>query len=102
MLAISERAVPAILLVFASVEVRCTSESFTPISTLLCCASLSVPLGPLTVTEPLATVHSTPLGSATGIFATRDMFSSPQLLRRQCRALHRRRLLRAPGLRSLC
>src|SRR3984957_11646566 len=72
MFATSARAVPAIFN-WPVLDPKFTSEPFTSTSTPSGRMNFSVPFGPLTVIASLATLHSTPLGSATGFLATRDI-----------------------------
>src|SRR5574337_1202322 len=72
MLASSARVVPANL-VSAVPSAQVTLSLSIAIWTPAIAAIFSVPFGPLTVMASLATVHSTPLGSVIGFFATRDI-----------------------------
>src|ERR1700722_7748964 len=72
MFATSARAVPAIFN-WPVLDPKFTSEPLTSTSTPSGRMNFSVPFGPLTVMASLATLHSTPLGSATGFLATRDI-----------------------------
>src|SRR5690242_20168776 len=80
MLASSARVVPANLVsALPSAQVRLPSALLISTPGIACI--FRVPFGPLTVIPSAATWHSTPLGSAMGFLATRDMFSAPCCLR---------------------
>src|SRR5690348_561052 len=75
MLASSARVVPANL-VSAEPSAQLTLPLSIATWTPAIAAIFNVPFGPLPVIVSLATVHSTPLGSVMGFFATRDIFIS--------------------------
>src|SRR3954470_22215358 len=83
MLLISARSVPAILVSFWFVELSCTMPPSMATLTPACAATCKVPFGPLTEIAPDCTWHSTPLGSAMGFLATRDILMRSEQLRDQ-------------------